>query len=144
MSRDLELQREKLIELKVKEKVEFEVAQKLEEERVKREEEERKHREQAEKKRISTLKHERKTNYKSKGSLLDNFSSSSKSSGKIDNSLIKRRSLDVVRTSGERVRTPVRKSMEAAEIGMAAQLAWSQSQNGANHSKVSNNRYAFK
>lgn len=29
--------------------------------------------------------------------------------------------------------------MEAAEIGMAAQLAWSQYQNGANHSKVSNN-----
>ncbi|CAI4983779.1 ANM_HP_G0278300.mRNA.1.CDS.1 [Saccharomyces cerevisiae] len=136
--RDLELQREKLIELKVKEKVEFEVAQKLEEERVKREEEERKRREQAEKKRISTLKHKRKTNYKSRASL-DNFSSSSKSSGKIDNSLIKRRSLDVVRTSGERVRTPVRKSMEAAEIGMAAQLAWSQYQNGANHSKVSNN-----
>ncbi|QHS76659.1 putative AAA family ATPase YTA6 [Saccharomyces paradoxus] len=136
--RDLELQREKLIELKVKEKVEFEVAQKLEEERIKREEEERKHRDQAEKKRISTLKHDRKTNYKSRASL-DNFSSNNKSSGKIDNSLIKRRSLDIVRTPDERIRAPVRKSMEAAEIGMAAQLAWSQYQNGANHSKASNN-----
>ncbi|CAI4036804.1 hypothetical protein SMKI_16G1020 [Saccharomyces mikatae IFO 1815] len=135
--RDLELQREKLIELKVKEKVEFEVAQKLEEERVKREEQERKHREQAKKKRLSILKHDSKTNYKSRASL-DDSSSNAKPSGKIDNSVIKRRSLDIVRISDERTRNPVRKSMEAAEIGMAAQLAWSQYQNGANHSKLSN------
>lgn len=136
--KELELQREKLIELKVKEKVEYEVAQKLEEERLKRDELERRHVEQAEKKRISTLKHDRKTNYKSRASL-DNPSLKSKYIGKIDNAVIKRRSLDVSRIADEKTRTPVRKSMEATDIGMAAQLAWSQYQNGANQSKVSNN-----
>ncbi|EJS41363.1 yta6p [Saccharomyces arboricola H-6] len=136
--KDLELQREKLIELKVKEKVEFEVAQKLEEERIRREEQERKHKKQAEKKRMSTLKYDRKTNYKSRASL-DSSSSRTKTSGIIDNSVIKRRSLDIVRTSNEAVRAPVRKSMEATEIGMAAQLAWAQYQNGTTHSRTSNN-----
>ncbi|CAI4053362.1 hypothetical protein SKDZ_16G1980 [Saccharomyces kudriavzevii ZP591] len=136
--KDLELQREKLIELKVKEKVEYEVTQKLEEERIKREQQERKYREQAEKKRIFTLKHDRKTNYKLRASL-DSSSTNVKSSGKIDNSVVKRRSLDVVRISDEKMRAPVRKSMEAKEIGMAAQLAWSQYQNGAKHTRVSSN-----
>ncbi|CAI1762227.1 hypothetical protein SEUBUCD646_0P02110 [Saccharomyces eubayanus] len=135
--KELELQREKLIELKVKEKVEYEVAQKLEEERVKRDEQ-RKHREQAEKKRISTLKHDRKTNYKSRASL-DNPSLKSKYVGKIDNAVSKRRSLDVSRIANEKTCTPVRKSMEATDIGMAAQLAWSQYQSGANQTKMSNN-----